>query len=1169
MNSPAFRLPRALLPVVTLGVLTTAGLVAQVAPAPSADAPVRRDVPVTPGPDVRDEDVVMLSPFEVASDNKGYFAANSMSGTRFNTKVEDLATPLTVVTKEQMADFAMLDINDVFLYSVNVEGTGTYSDFVMNRNGELTDNVQLSPNTANRVRGIASANVSYGNFETTGRAPIDPIILDGVEISRGPNANVFGLGNASGTVNQVPASASTTRNRVQTEVRADSYDGFRGSIDVSRVLIKNRLGIRASAVRAREGFVRKPSGIDTVRYNAMVKFQPFRSTTLSASVLDYRAWGRRPNFTPPRDYITYWEQVGRPTWDPVTQRVHLNGQTLGPFTNDNFIATAPFDAFNRSGGQFQRSNVFVDPNAPGNFGYWTTASNNTGITPLANTGSGVNFLRLMGTSPGPGGASGRFTNQPLFSSVPSIKSKSIYDWSKYNLAAPNYTMDSTTTFMVTLDQFILNTPQQMLAAQLGFFREDSKRFTHVPVGDAGTGGQNGQYWMDVNERNLDGSPNPYFLHPYIGVNEPLTSVYPWKWDTYRVQLAYKYDFTQDKNRWTKWLGSHQFSPYYEYKYRVQRRFSFREAMADALSKPWGAYGSTGVTTGYAPANQSNSPSGTVPSSPNITREFFRFYVGDENGDNVDYAPGAIPHGEYVFNWGTTGNWRRETTQLQRIATTDNTAGTNNLKRIMKTDGAVLQSHFLGDKIVTTFGYREDEVYAKFGANPDLTPDRQDHNYAQDNHWADGDYRYSHGTTKTAQFVVRPFRDLGFLREWNQSGSPVAQFFAGLLRNATFYHNRSDNFIPSPPAIDLFRESLPNQTGTGRDTGMWLTFMDERLVIRINHYENVQKNARDGDANTIAQRVLRLDLDVTGDRHRLYARATDWWRLTNPTWSTAQVEAAVFDQMKMDRAQYDTLAEAFRSGTLAATNDIIGRGTEVEVHFNPTHYWTLVLNGEQKEALNENISSSVQRWIDLRMPVWTSVVDQNFDPTLTAGPAESTGWLATPANPNHLWWIHNYGGSQTPQQNFAVNVDSPWSIIRETEGKSRPQVRKYAFRMSTNFRLEGITARPFWKNVSLGGALRWEDKGAIGYYGVETYPAVITRLDPNRPIWDRARFYADVTTQYRTKLFRGRVGATFRFLVRNIQENGRLQKVGVFPNGQAHSYRIVDPRQFILSATFDM
>ena len=301
-------------------VLPLATLPAQVAPKP-AEAP-------SEGSSKPAEEVVTLSPFEVVSDAKGYFASNSMSGTRFNTKLEDLGSSITVVTKEQMQDFAMLDINDVFLYTANTEGTGTYSDFAMNRNGELTDNVSLNPTQANRVRGIAPANISYGNFETMGRTPLDPIVLDGVEVSRGPNANVFGLGNPSGTVNQLPSAANVSRNRSRSEFRVDSYDGYRASLDLNRVLLKDRLAFRVSGVQQHEGFVRKPSGVETTRYNGMVKFQPFKGTTLNASYLYYNSYGNRPNFTPPRDFASYWVKRGKAGWDPVTQTVHVNGQSV-------------------------------------------------------------------------------------------------------------------------------------------------------------------------------------------------------------------------------------------------------------------------------------------------------------------------------------------------------------------------------------------------------------------------------------------------------------------------------------------------------------------------------------------------------------------------------------------------------------------------------------------------------------------------------------------------------------------------------------------------------------------------------------------------------------------------------------------------------------------------
>jgi len=143
-----------------------------------------------------------------------------------------------------------------------------------------------------------------------GRNPVDPLAIDGVEVSRGPNANVFGLGSPAGTVNQVPSSANTSRDRSQVIFRGDSYDGYRSSLDVNRVLVKGKLAIRASGHSSHDGYIRKPSGTNIVRYNGMIKFQPFKNTTITGSYGFYRMNGNRPNAAPPRDQISYWIASG-------------------------------------------------------------------------------------------------------------------------------------------------------------------------------------------------------------------------------------------------------------------------------------------------------------------------------------------------------------------------------------------------------------------------------------------------------------------------------------------------------------------------------------------------------------------------------------------------------------------------------------------------------------------------------------------------------------------------------------------------------------------------------------------------------------------------------------------------------------------------------------------
>jgi hypothetical protein len=1119
------------------------------------------------------DEIVTLSPFEVASDTRGYYATNTMSGTRFNTKLDDLASSITVVTKQQMQDFAMLDINDIFLYTAGTEGTGTYTDFSMDRNGSIADNVQINPANANRVRGIAPANVSLGNIETMNRVPIDPITIDSIEISRGPNANVFGLGNPSGTVNQVPASANLSRNRATTELRGDSFDGWRTSLDVNRILVPGKIAVRVSGVFQHEGFERKPSGVDTERYNGMIRFQPFKNTTLTASAFYYHAYGNRPNAIPPRDNLSYWLASGKPTWDPVTQQIHINGVTVATVTASTYNGPDYFSAAFLGN---DRSQLFIDQSG---LSYWAAPRGTTSTAgPNLATQQAARYLQptaaagavFSGTAPRP-------FAQPLFNTTPTISNPNIYDWSSINLSAPNRFWDRTLTSNVQLEQMFISTPTQTLAAQASFMREDSTRWTRNLLGVANDNGQSGQLTVDINERRLDGSVNPFFLRPYVGVDKPRTVLQPQKWDTYRAQVAYRLDLTTHENKFLKHLGWFQATGYDEYKYRINRQYSWRDAMASAVSWiPAGAYRGT-----------QSAPSGT-PAVINLTQGFYRFYVGDTNGNNVDYAPRDFAAGNYPFVWGNaaTGAFRTDNIDLVPVAA-DKSGSTFNSKIILKTAGGVIQSHLLSDRLVTTLGIRHDKVYTKFGnpgqpvTNAFLNPDGTTFNYDIINSWAAGDYYLAAGQTTNVQFVARPFANTSVIKSVSGNGT-AGRFFGDLLNGLSVNYNRSNSFLPVSPAQDLFKHPLPNPSGTDKSWGLGLNLFDGKLVIRATRYDNFQRdnqgidvNTKASDISTIAGRVLRVDFQTTGAGNptpilNLHDNATHWVQTSNPAWSTDQVAAEVERLTKFSAA--DTAYYTNAVPPIGATTDIRSVGTELEINVNPTRYWTVAASATDTKSSNVNVSKALVNWIDQRLPVWTSLVD----PTITDAAAVAEN------NPTKLWWLHRYSTAPVAgaaasfsatapnaQENFQAFVGAPFAIIRAQEGKANPQVRRYNFRASTSYQLAGITENTWLRKMSVGGAFRWEDKAAIGYYGKQSLPAIITDLDPDRPIYDKSRYYVDAFISYKTRLWADRVGATFKLNVRNLGENGRLQPVGAFPDGTIHTFRIVDPQQFILTASFDL
>ena len=1063
--------------------------VAPAKPSPAKTTPPKTDV----------EPIVQLSPFEVNAENKGYYAANTMAGTRIGSKLEDLGASITVVTKEQMTDFAMLDINDIFNYEASTEGTGNYTAFSFNRNGQPTSDAQLNPQSANRIRGLSSANVTLGNFATAGWTPNDPLNIDAVEISRGPNASIFGIGNVGGTVNTIPAAANVTRNKSQVTTRADSNDGYRATLDLNRVLLPGMLAVRGSAAYQHDGFHLKPSGTYTTRYNGMIKYRPFKQTMLTASHSAYQMHGNRPNVTPPRDGVTDWVNRGSPSWDPTTLTAKVNGEVVS-------TGLPAYFAYE----QIEYSNIYIDR---AGIGYWQTGRSTLSDQP--NTAA-PDIRRLVNIVGAP-----QFSNQALFANSIGLKNKALYDWSSINLASMNYVRDQSAISSVLLDQTLIDTPRQLLALQLGYFREAGNRRARNIVGGASGVASVSIFQIDVNEKNIDGSPNAFFGRPFLGEIAPTLSSSEIENDTYRAQVVYKLDLRDQRNG-LRWLGMHQVTGYTEYKHYVFHGLSKREVIVD--NHTWLG---PNVTRGGI-----GSAAGGLATGPRVAGGYFRYYVGDQNGRNVDYAPGDLSYGNYTMNYGNASTgFVRESVAL---GLADLGSGANGSLTILKSQGAILQSHVLKDRVVTTLGVRSDQRYSRLGTPTRLLPDGVTTDPSSYTQWRSGDWGVGKGPTRTAGIVVKP------------------------LRWISVYANKSDSFQPASVAQDLYLKTLPDPTGRGEDFGVALNLFEGKLNVRFNKYKTSELQRRNGESGTLAQRIQRIDFTYNSqganDTFLLQRRATDWVTeaaaARGTTLTPGQIETEVAAIMKLP-VQY---LRPLDSG-VTATDDNIGKGTEVEVNYNPTKFWTMKVNVAEQMSIGASIAPDLTTWIQERTAVWQTIID----PTLV----NPDGSLGRP------WYVERYNNGNSAKQFVDGLVVAPLRLYQAYEGKSKPQIRKYRVNYSTNFRLDGITDQPILKRFNVGGAVRWEDKGAIGFRGVQELPAIVTALDGSRPIYDKSHYYLDAFAGYRTRLFSSKVMATFQLNVRNANEKGRLQALSANPDGTPTAFRIVEPRQFILSATFDL
>jgi len=1032
--------------------------------------------------------VVELSPFVVdAATDRGYQALNTLSGTRLNTKLEDLGSSITVVTKQQMEDTAVLDLNDVFLYEANTEGTGNFTDFSTNRNGGVVDNIQNSPAQANRIRGVGRANIAVGGFAVNPRIPLDTYNVDGVEISRGPNSNIFGLGGSAGSVNYIPIRANATRSISHVTFRADSYGGVRGTLDFNRPLLAQKLALRVAAVEEAKGFVRKPSSEKINRLQGLLLFKPFANTTIRASAESYDNFARRANSLTPRETVTGWAEAGKPTWDPTTRIVTLaNGTKSGPF-RVNQDGTLPFGLISQN---YSRNSVFIDYATPDQL----MSVNRTGNLPASRiptpTISNTDLRFLEGSSQLERQQAALF---PLYI-LPTTTDKALYNWSKINYMSPNTYTDRAKTFTVEAEQIVLNTPQHLLAARAAWFGQDFKSTRRNKIDNTES-----TLRVDVNEKMLDGSPNPYFLRPYFGSSAPVSNYSPEKRDLQSADLAYQW--TPAKlPRGLGWIGQQKLGLHGETSRIDFSGFRWRDV----------------IQSDHAWSNKTNRSAVGV-------WIYDKFYVGDNQGQNIDHAPATRPvDGQHTLRWfnALTNQWVSESVDVGERFFNANVF--NNSRTEVRTLNATVQNYFFKDRLVTTFGWRNDRQRVRQSLAPAIDPTTgwfQNEPLKTKLPWISNE-----GTTLTQGAVLKPTRWLNL------------------------FYNQSDSFTPSGISYDALGELLPNPKGKGKDYGVGISLLNDRLHLKINRYETDDQGARGGDLDTVVGRAWTLDGRGTNG---IADTATDFLTFSQVTIDQRFVKQGITPtvaQRNAAVAQYMGLTEEFLAGIQSwdrgTTADVTSHGYEFEVIYNPIRNWRLKFTAARQVAIDSNIGDGLQRYIAARLPVWTTAKDEN----------------------GVVWWNRSIGGGATPRQTYEGNILAPIKLATATNGKPRSQVREWRWNAVTNYDFTEGRLR----NFSVGGALRWQDKGGIGFLASAPDPdGVVRELDANKPVYDKARLAVDFSASYRLRLFKDRVRAKVQLNVRNVQENGRLQPVGVNPDGAAFAYRIIDPRQFILSTTFDL
>ena len=320
--------------VATTGILLTAASAQSVPPPsePSSDEP---------------GELVELSPFEVeTSSNEGYLATSSLAGSRLKTDLKDIASPISVITPQFMRDTGARNLNDLLVYTTNTEVNGVggnYTGVDLGKDGASSQNGNLrNPQSGNRVRGLGSADITRNFFATD--IPLDAYNTENIEIQRGPNAILFGLGSPAGIINGTLKAPILGQSKFHTEFRVNNYGGTREALDANVPVLGNTIGVRINAMSEEEKFRQKNTFANTTRGTAALRWAPRLADSIFTQFTVTGESGHtnssRPRFSLPNDMISNWFDPNR--LNKLTTAVPVNRATVaaggpwyqyGPYLN--------------------------------------------------------------------------------------------------------------------------------------------------------------------------------------------------------------------------------------------------------------------------------------------------------------------------------------------------------------------------------------------------------------------------------------------------------------------------------------------------------------------------------------------------------------------------------------------------------------------------------------------------------------------------------------------------------------------------------------------------------------------------------------------------------------------------------------------------------------------
>ena len=1082
-------------------------------------------VAISPNLSAQEDEVFELSPFSIdASDNQGYAATSTLAGTRLNTNLRDIAASISVVTKDFLEDSASTDLKELLIYTPSTEVIGPLGNLA-NEGGRSGENTvteifdTLSPTT--RVRGLASATLTRNLYESN--LPMDSYNVDRVTMNRGANSILFGVGSPAGIIDTTNI-APVFRDATELTARGGSYGSYRGTFDLERVLIEDKLSVRIAGLMEDTKYQQRPAFEKDKRLFATLSWRPTDTLSINVNTEQGDIDSNLPRQFPLVNMVGIWfDPLARP--DGLVQPTHNalttkgNGPLSRSYNGPNSAIFVPqvvwaelgsakvnTSLFNGSAGMLNIKQPFWHkPGSPNADADWWASIRGSGRNQEVWNG-GVNSE-----------ISGEFTNNQ-------ITDTSIIDFR-------NHLIDGDTkgeslkfdTYNVSIEKLFW---ENNIGIELSYDKQTNSAQNHRLL----SGGRSEALQIDPTEILPDGSVNPNLGRPLVGFNNGSWSEADNDSNVFRTTAFIKLNASERTDGLiSKLVGNHTITGLFE----TREASSFNRRGNQYI---WG--------NDYANFGTRDDGSFVNARLPRVNghRNFGGVvYLGDSLfgastpvGANLQ---ASIPSLEVEDSYTVTvlnpktDAWENRSFSVEKNATV---AGSKSrLER--DSEALVVSSRFWDDHIVATYGWRKDSLNS-FAENAPIT--------------SPGRYAILDDPGFQVLDTSSGSEDSDTTFSWGVVGHAPKAWVENLpVSSLSVRYSTAENRVASATVRhDLFGRELASPRGETEEHGISFGLFEDRVFVTATWYETVQ-SLRTETRLSALNGLLPFVLNRVGENARAvidenFYEQDDIENLANYPAEPAEIIQAW--DIRDDGTGTGALIWDRPSG-LATTSDGVSEGFELEAVGSINSNWTISLNASKTKVSNSNSAPEYQEY------------------------------LYGDSNRAALWDQNQFGKYPSALGNafsFGERIDliylSPLNLARQQDGAgSIDQIREWRFNMFTNYRFESDSKL---KGFTVGGGARWQDEVAIGHPQIFDSELDAFKPDITNPHFGPSEFNMDGFVRYKKRIRDDRIDMTLTLHVRNLLDDDDLIPVAANPNeasmGLVAVWRIPTERTFSLTAKFN-